>query len=607
MLLEITIAYIIGIIGGLYKNIIFIVPLFVIYMCFLYKLNIKGIIKNIVIIFLAFIIGFINILSLENSFENIYKDEQELEIVATIISSKKESKNSISYEIKVENGKYAKTKLILYVTKTNNIDYEYGDKIFIKGIYKEPEIARNYGGFSYKEYLKTKGIYGTINASKSDIKLIKKNNVNIISKFANDLSKKITKNVQDNLEEKQAGLLIGILLGNKDYLDEGINQNFKDSNLSHMLAVSGAHVSYIILGITYFFNVIRVNKKLSKFITIILLLFFIILVGGTPSVTRACFMAIYLIIGTLIYKKQDLKSSICFSLMIILIKNPYSLFDIGLQLSYGGTIGIILFSGKFLKKKSIEKSKNKIKKAISYIKQMAIISICANIIIMPLMAYHFSTISITFIISNILASPILGIIVILGFIYCISSIVFPPISLISNFILKILLDILIEITIICSQLPFSKIYVKTPSILLICIYYLIIFVFFKIGFKNIICKLKKVGYKKLISFVLVFIILFQIVKIIPKDLKIYFIDVGQGDSTLIVTPHQKTVLIDGGGSSNSYDVGEKTLVPYILDRGITKIDYIIISHFDLDHIGRNFNFDERIKSWASYYFKTGRE
>lgn len=606
MLLEIAIAYIIGIIGGLYKNIFFIVPFFVVFAYFLFKFKIikldkKVLLKKIVILIFVFTIGFINILNLENSFKNIYEDEQEVELVATIISNKKEKSNSIEYEIKAENGKYAKTKLILYIKKSKDINFEYGDKICIKGIYKEPEKARNYGSFSYKEYLKTKGIYGSINVSKLDIKLIKKNNVNIINRFANYLSTKIVQNVERNIEEKQAGLLIGILLGNKDYLKEEIEQNFKDSNLSHMLAVSGAHVSYIILGITYFFNKAKFNKRISKIITIILLLFFIVLVGGTPSVTRACLMAVYLIIGTLIYKKADIKSSICLSLLIIIIKNPYSLFDIGLQLSYGGTIGIILFSGKILKianiknencnqknKEKEKKNKNKLKdiiiKIISYIKQMAIISICANAIIMPIMAYHFSTISITFIISNILAGPILGIIVILGFIYCIFSIVFSPISLILSFILKIFLNILIEITNICSKLPFSKIYVKTPSLLLICAYYSCIFINLKFEFKNIICKLKKIGYKKIISIILIVLLIFQIIKIIPKDLKINFIDVGQGDSTLIVTPKNKTILIDGGGSSNSnYDVGKKTLLPYLLDRGITKIDYIIISHFDTDH------------------------
>ncbi len=85
---------------------------------------------------------------------------------------------------------------------------------------------------------------------------------------------------------------------------------------------------------------------------------------------------------------------------------------------------------------------------------------------------------------------------------------------------------------------------------------------------------------------LIILLMFQIIKILPTNLKIYFIDVGQGDSTLIVTPKHKKILIDGGGSENSesYDVGKNTLIPYLLDRGIKEIDYIFISHFDSDHV-----------------------
>lgn len=91
--------------------------------------------------------------------------------------------------------------------------------------------------------------------------------------------------------------------------------------------------------------------------------------------------------------------------------------------------------------------------------------------------------------------------------------------------------------------------------------------------------------KRYISIILIPIIIFSVLKIIPRNLKIHFVDVGQGDSTFIETPYGKTILIDGGGSkSKEFDVGKSTLLPYILDRGYTKIDYIFISHFDQDHV-----------------------
>lgn len=142
-------------------------------------------------------------------------------------------------------------------------------------------------------------------------------------------------------------------------------------------------------------------------------------------------------------------------------------------------------------------------------------------------------------------------------------------------------------------MPLSKIYIKVPYIWEIILYYIIIFcamyIYKKYGKKYIILKIKillnkvKEKNKKIIIVILILILTIILYNSIPKDLRIYFIDVGQGDSTLIVTPYNKTILIDGGGSEN-YNVGEQVLLPYLLSRRITKIDYIICSHFDTDHI-----------------------
>ena len=90
-------------------------------------------------------------------------------------------------------------------------------------------------------------------------------------------------------------------------------------------------------------------------------------------------------------------------------------------------------------------------------------------------------------------------------------------------------------------------------------------------------------FKKIRILIIILVIVFYSINKIPDNLKIYFIDVGQGDSTLIITPRNKKVLIDGGGSG-SYDVGKNILLPYLLNRKIKKIDYMVISHFDNDHI-----------------------
>lgn len=282
-------------------------------------------------------------------------------------------------------------------------------------------------------------------------------------------------------------------------------------------------------------------------------------------------------------------------------------------LSYGGTIGIILLSKILEEKIKLPQLKTKIvNKLITTIKEMFIVSISANLIIFPIIVYNYNTISLTFFISNILAGPILGLIIILGFITIFISLISIQISKIPATILSIFINLLMQIANFTSNLPFSKIYVKTPSIFAIVAYYIIlgvtiylisspprrlrmIYTFFSpkarknIYHSAVVTNHKIINrkfQKRIIAITLIIILSFQVIKILPSTLKIHFIDVGQGDSTLIITPNHKTILIDGGGSETNeiYDVGKNTLIPYLLDRGITKLDYIFISHFDSDHV-----------------------
>lgn len=314
------------------------------------------------------------------------------------------------------------------------------------------------------------------------------------------------------------------------------------------------------------------------------------LTGATASVVRACIMSILGLMSFLFYRKSDVYNNLAFSSFIILIFNPYTIFDMGFLLSYGGTIGIILFSNKLSKKFPI---KNKI---LNYIKEMFFVCISANIIIIPIIMYNFNTLSLTFFISNVLVSPIMGIVVILGFVQIFLSIININLAYLLSIFLNPMLEILIFIADFTAKLPLSKILIPTPNIIFIIIYYVII----------LFCN--KINIKKTIIILSIIIIIFNLLNLLPKDLRIYFIDVGQGDSTLILTPKGNSILIDGGGSeTGSFDVGEKILLPYLLDRGVTKIDYMMISHFDSDHVGGLFSILENLRVEHVLISKQGKE
>ena len=362
-LLLIAIGYIIGIIWGLYFDIsiaLFLLFIFVVYLYIKFinykknnsvnnkiKKQINDNFKKYLICFtIALIFSNIQINMLEKSFQVKYKNiQEEVEIVGTIVSEEKNEEYKKTYIVNVEkineNSSYKNTKILLNV-KSSNSNIKYGNKIKINGNLEDASIAKNEGNFNYKEYLKTKGIYKIITAKISDIKIIKEDNVNFIFKIVNDIKNKIKENSKKILPEEEANFLIGILVGDKQELDKDIQENFKNSSLSHILAISGMHVSYLIDIICFILLKFKISKNKSKIITILFLLFFTLLTGASPSVERASIMSIYMIIGNLIHKKVNVINSISISALIILIINPYNLLDIGFQLSFGGTIGIVV-------------------------------------------------------------------------------------------------------------------------------------------------------------------------------------------------------------------------------------------------------------------------
>lgn len=203
--------------------------------------------------------------------------------------------------------------------------------------------------------------------------------------------------------------------------------------------------------------------------------------------------------------------------------------------------------------------------------------------------------------TGIIAGLIAGPIIVLSFTFITFYKVLEVIKLIG--FIKYLLDfstkILIKIAEFGEKMPLNKIYIVTPNFLEILLYYsavcilLIAYILHKKRRDTVFTKRIKNLYqllkfrinqnkRKIISKILIFILIFNIYILIPKNLKIHFIDVGQGDSTLIITPKNKTILIDGGGNAD-YNVGKNILLPYLLDRRIKTIDYVLISHFDTDH------------------------
>ncbi len=458
------------------------------------------------------------------------------------IKSEPEEKNYYNLYQGVINNK----KFLIYIKKGDE-KLSYGDKIEANAQFNKASSARNKGCFNYELYLKTKKIYGIFKVENID-KVHKAENTPLIIKIRNY----IKQNFKDNLKQENANLAIGLLLGDRTNISDDVQNDFKDANLTHLLAISGAHFSYIILIVVWICKKAK-NKRFEQMILLTAIVFFMNLTGNTPSVVRAGIMSIMLILASLLKRKNDIYTSLCFSLILQIANNPLVIYDLGLILSYSGVIGITLFY-KFI----YEKIKLKI----------VSVTLAANVLIVPIMIYNFNTISLTFIISNVLASGLLGIIIMLEIISTIIKI--KP----AFILLDICLSLLRKIADFCSNMPFSKIYVPNNTIIAVIIIYIVIFLIIK----------KR---RKILATMTIIVIIFNFTTIIytqnNEELKINFIDVGQGDCTLLRNKGT-TLMIDTGGNANSdYDGGEKILHRYLLYNNITKLDYMMLSHFDADH------------------------
>lgn len=658
-----TIGYIIGIIVGLYfeKSIVLIyIPIIAIYITNKVYIRTKQRINNnlssqtifkptklklfsikryiryakiyfnskvIAILIISSIISNINLNFQNKNYENIRNSlarQESINNIGIVISNKEEKQYYNKYKIEtIINNK----KMKFYISTNKNLKLEYGDEISFNGTFQKPQEQRNYKGYDYSQHLKQIKIYGTIKCT--SVKILRKQQGNKIFLISNKISNRVIENVKRVLKEQEAPILLGVMLGDKNDIDSEMQDNFRNASMSHILAVSGMHISYIVLGLT------RIGKKLigkryTEILSIFILIFYMLITNFTPSVTRAGIMSILMISSKLFYRKNDILTSVSIALLFTLIYNPFLIQNLGFQLSYGGVLGIVLFNKSILKiLKSINiknkiykyKIRPKIKKQLDKVIEIISISISVQLFIIPIILYNLNTLNLYFLISNLILSVFIGPVIIIGFLFITIALINLKIASFFLGVVELCIKILTTISQI-GKIPFSKIYISTPNIFSILNYYLVIgitlltfYIYLakktnktQIRTRNLIALIKiklrenKNRLKK-IFIILIFIIVF--LHFCPKDLKIYFIDVGQGDSTFIVTPKNKTILIDGGGSLNSnIDIGKNTLLPYILDRGFTQIDTIIISHFDSDHVRFYAIFIARNKSKKYHYRKT---
>lgn len=492
------------------------------------------------------------------------------------------------------------TEKIQVFVSGQKINLEYGDKIEFKTTLFLPDENKNDGGFNYRNYLRSQDIHvicNTYDFAISNYTTHEKVNPLIHKIFM--LRSALLDKCDKFLSEDESAFLKALMLGYKSDMSDSIDFYIRRSGISHIVSISGLHLAIMMALVNLFLRKLKFRGLIFiiPIINILSALFITALTGFSPSVKRAAIMLIISNSASIVYRENDSVQSLSFALIILLLANPYAIWDVRLILSAISVLGIILLNERITKKLPYF-----IKPA--FIRDTLSMTLSAQAITAPLCIYYFGAISVLGVFTNLIVVPLMPYIMGTGIVFMIM-----PFDALSNFLsdgiwLSSKLITLIAKSI--AAIPFSQIEISFIEFTLISL--LISFVVYTIK-KTVVCR---VFYKNSICFLLacmaVFLIFFP-----PKsdNVKLTVINVGQGDCTLIQFPNGKNMLIDGGGSAtDDFDTAETIIKPYLIQNGVDRIDYAVISHFHEDHASGVLHLARSFPTGcviAPDYFKAGNE
>lgn len=455
-----------------------------------------------------------------------------------------------------------------------------GNKIFLTGTFQKGRDKRNPGEFDYNKYLLSNGIVGLFISYDTDSVNIYDHSENYFKSLLLNIRKHIDRVIHDLHQPKTAGLLRGLLLADRSEIDYETKNDFINSGVIHILAVSGLHVGYVLIIFIFLFGRFEIYTR--SILTIIGLLLFMFITGVPPSVFRATLMAIIIILSFLFNRSTNIINSISIAAVIILIINPSEIYNPGFQLSFAAVLAIGIIYPK-IQKAIYDLKLNK--KWLEYILLFLGVSLSAQIGTIPFTLVYFSKLSIVALFANLIVIPLVGIVIGIAFITIFIGFAYYPIAIYFASANDLIVKMMIDFINFTGELNFSFLWIRNYSLYDSIIFYsvlVILFIFLK--------RIKKISFKVITIIISVILILFLSTLdnkklLVDGKLSLLMIDVGQGDSFLIKFPDGKTALIDAGEANPYIDNGERIIIPLFDYLSIDKIDYGFISHLDLDHYG----------------------
>ncbi len=503
----------------------------------------------------------------------------------------------------------ASGKIKLSINRPVETALSYGNQIKVPLILRKPHGFKNIGAFDYGEYLARHRFRATASLTHPENLLVtgKAGGLPVLRTIY-PWREEIREKAVRTLKGDGLAVFLAMVIGESGYLTNDLRDVFMASGTTHILSISGSHLALVALlvfsAVRFFLlrlpepALLRLGKtilpsRLALWLSIPPVLLYGLLAGNQVATNRSMIMIVTFLIGNILNREQNLLNPLGLSALAILLFDPLQVFDLSFQLSFGSVLSIALVLERIDRKLRTSPEERpflnirflnhpRILKWSGDFKNYLWISLGTTLGTAPLVAYHFNQFNWVGVIANGIIIPVTGLVIV-------------PLALFSSFLSLLtgspflyfgslnqaLFDLFIKIERLFASLPFAELHLASPSPFYLVLFYslILILLYFRINAKI-----------RAFAFILLFFLplLWYFGPKMPlhsKELRITILDVGQGDASFIEFPDGKNMLIDGGGLYHEFDAGRLAVAPFLWNRGVSHIDYLVATHPQADHIG----------------------
>ncbi|MEM8488277.1 MAG: DNA internalization-related competence protein ComEC/Rec2 [Bacteroidota bacterium] len=470
------------------------------------------------------------------------------------------------------------------VIEAPNVTVSAGQHLILRGFVQQPAGARNPGAFDYRAYLVQQNITHVFHANKYAPLPISTTRkwTTLVGRLQQHLTAYLHRYIED---EAVRAVLFALLLGDSSALPAETRDEFQQTGLMHLLAVSGLHVMLVGMVVYECLQPIclrmgcswRAMMMIRMCVVTAVLMVYLLITGAKPPVVRAVFMTTLMMAGQQIQRPTSSINLLSFAAIILLLIKPSHLFSAGFQLSFAAVLGILLFTPHFKRLLPPRYTRSFVSR---YAAESILVSVSASLATLPVLLYHFSYVPISGIVLNLAALPLTAATLSAGICMLLAAAIYPPLAVLLSYTVTWSTQCLLTVVNKGAQVAFS-IAPGTPDVPLLV--FLVVCLLLLPRLLSHIYRWRAVAVLGIAVNLLLWTGLIA-GKNQPR-LTVTFFDVGHGDASLISFPNNKHMLVDTGGFIKETPIVERVLLPYLRVAGINTLDAVLLSHPHQDHAG----------------------